>query len=127
MTLSPGSVEQQLLQESSALLDSPHRTPGGWNNYENNNNNNAKIYVPDRLQNNGPQRQDLNLLQDNIITDRRRRQAHIIEAVPDLFKNFAFVATTAQANEATLVASQSRIKPNPTRIHCDDLSPPPRY
>jgi hypothetical protein len=47
MTLSPGSVEQQLLQESSTLLDSLHRTAGGWNNYENDNNNNAKIYVPD--------------------------------------------------------------------------------
>jgi hypothetical protein len=42
---SPDLDEQQLLQESSALMDHPHRTPGGWNNYEND--HNAEIYVPD--------------------------------------------------------------------------------
>ncbi|KAG9375557.1 hypothetical protein A1F94_013879 [Pyrenophora tritici-repentis] len=74
---SPDPVEQQLLQESSALMDSsPHRTPGGWNNYD----DDAEIYIPDRHQNNAPQRRDPNLLQDNIITSRRRRQAHYIEA-----------------------------------------------
>ncbi|KAG9375938.1 gag-pre-integrs domain containing protein [Pyrenophora tritici-repentis] len=74
---SPDPVEQQLLQESSALMDSsPHRTPGGWNNYD----DDAEIYIPDRHQNNAPQRRDPNLSQDNIITGRRRRQAHYIEA-----------------------------------------------
>ncbi|KAF7441576.1 gag-pre-integrs multi-domain protein [Pyrenophora tritici-repentis] len=78
---SPDPVEQQLLQESSALMDSsPHRTPGGWNNYD----DDAEIYIPDRHQNNAPQRRDPNLSQDNIITGRRRRQAHYIEAAPDL-------------------------------------------
>ncbi|KAI2484853.1 hypothetical protein Ptr902_03793 [Pyrenophora tritici-repentis] len=77
---SPDPVEQQLLQESSALMDSsPHRTPRGWNNYDD-----AEIYIPDRHQNNAPQRRDPNLSQDNIITGRRRRQAHYIEAAPDL-------------------------------------------
>ncbi|KAI0616210.1 hypothetical protein TUN199_11801, partial [Pyrenophora tritici-repentis] len=67
--------------ESSALMDSsPHRTPGGWNNYD----DDAEIYIPDRHQNNAPQRRDPNLSQDNIITGRRRRQAHYIEAAPDL-------------------------------------------
>ncbi|KAK1916946.1 hypothetical protein P3342_004502 [Pyrenophora teres f. teres] len=55
---------------------SPHRTPGGWNNYD----DDAEIYIPDRHQNNAPQRRDPNLSQDNIITGRRRRQAHYIEA-----------------------------------------------
>jgi hypothetical protein len=121
---SPDLVEQQLLQESSALMDSPHRTPGGWNDYEN---DDAEIYIPDRQQNNAPQRRDPNLSQDNIITGRRRRQAHFIEAAPDLSKYFAFAATIAQANEATLTASQLRINYNPTRIYRDDLPPPPRH
>jgi hypothetical protein len=43
---SPDLVEQQLLQEFSALLSSPHRTPGGWNDYENDNDD-AEIYLPD--------------------------------------------------------------------------------
>jgi hypothetical protein len=105
-------------------MDSPHRTPGGWNDYEN---EDAEIYIPDPPQNNAPQRTDPNLSQDNIITGRRCRQAHFIEAAPDLSKYFAFAATIAQANEATLVASRSRINPDPTCIHCDDLRPPPRH
>jgi hypothetical protein len=121
---SPDLVEQQLLQESSALMDSPHRTPGGWNDYEN---DDAEIYILDRQQNNAPQRRDPNLLQDNIITGRRRRQAHFIKAAPDLSKYFAFAATIAQANEATLTASQLRINHDPTRIYRDDLPPPPRH
>ncbi|KAG9382282.1 hypothetical protein A1F94_007936 [Pyrenophora tritici-repentis] len=44
-----------------------HRTPGGWNNYD----DDAEIYIPDRHQNNAPQRRDPNLSQDNIITGRR--------------------------------------------------------
>ncbi|KAG9379210.1 gag-pre-integrs domain containing protein [Pyrenophora tritici-repentis] len=80
---SPDPVEQQLLQESSALMDSsPHRTPGGWNNYD----DDAEIYIPDRHQNNAPQRRDPNLSQDNIITGRRRRQAHYIEAALTFLK-----------------------------------------
>jgi hypothetical protein len=105
-------------------MDSPHRTPGGWNDYEN---DDAELYILDRRQNNAPQRRDPNLSQDNIITGRRRRQAHFIEAAPDLSKYFAFAATIAQANEATLTASQLRINHDPTRIHRDDLPPPPRH
>jgi hypothetical protein len=56
---SPDSVEQQLLQESSSLLDSLHRTPGGWDDYDND--NDTEIFVPDRRQNNAPQRTDSNL------------------------------------------------------------------
>ncbi|KAI1663278.1 Pol protein [Pyrenophora tritici-repentis] len=120
---SPDPVEQQLLQESSALMDSsPHRTPGGWNNYD----DDAEIYIPDRHQNNAPQRRDPNLSQDNIITSRRRRQAHYIEAAPDLSKYFAFSATIAQANDAISAASQPT-RSDPTRIHRDDLPPPPRH
>ncbi|KAI1668028.1 Pol protein [Pyrenophora tritici-repentis] len=120
---SPDPVEQQLLQESSALMDSsPHRTPGGWNNYD----DDAEIYIPDRHQNNAPQRRDPNLSQDNIITGRRRRQAHYIEAAPDLSKYFAFSATIAQANDAISAASQPT-RSDPTRIHRDDLPPPPRH
>ncbi|KAK1912656.1 hypothetical protein P3342_004592 [Pyrenophora teres f. teres] len=63
------------------------QTPGGWNNYD----DDAEIYIPDRHQNNAPQRRDPNLSQDNIITGRRRRQAHYIEAAPDLSKYFAFL------------------------------------
>jgi hypothetical protein len=79
-------------------MDSPHRTPGGWNDYKN---DDAEIYIPDRRQNNAPQRRDLSLSQDNIITGRRRRQTHFLKAAPDLSKYFAFAATIAQANEAT--------------------------
>ena len=118
---SPDLVEQQLLQESSALLDSPHRTPGGWNDHDD-----AEIYIPDRQQNNAPQRRDLNLSQDNIITGRRRRQAHFIEAAPDLSKYFAFAATIAQASDALSSASQPR-QTDPSRIHRDDLPPLPRH
>jgi hypothetical protein len=46
-------------------MDPPHRTPRGWNDYEN---DDAEIYIPDRQQNNALQRRDPNLLQDNIIT-----------------------------------------------------------
>ncbi|KAI1667253.1 hypothetical protein L13192_07962 [Pyrenophora tritici-repentis] len=120
---SPDPVEQQLLQESSALMDSsPHRTPGGWNNYD----DDAEIYIPDRHQNNAPQRRDPNLLQDNIITSRRRRQAHYIEAAPDLSKYFAFSATIAQANDAISAASQPT-RSDPTRIHRDNLPSPPHH
>jgi hypothetical protein len=121
---SPDPVEQQLLQESSALMDPPHRTPGGWNDYEN---DDAEIYIPDRQQNNAPQRRDPNLSQDNIVTGRRRRQAHFLEAAPALSKYFAFAATIAQAKEATSTASQLRTNHDPTRIHRDDLPPPPRH
>jgi hypothetical protein len=79
-------------------MDSPHRTPGGWNDYKN---DDAEIYIPDRRQNNAPQRRDPSLSQDNIITGRRRRQTHFLKAAPDLSKYFAFAATIAQANEAT--------------------------
>ncbi|KAK1916775.1 hypothetical protein P3342_004330 [Pyrenophora teres f. teres] len=72
--------------ESSALMDSSPHT-WGWNNYD----DDAEIYIPDRHQNNAPQRRDPNLSQDNIITGRRRRQAHYIEAAPDLSKYFAFL------------------------------------
>jgi hypothetical protein len=88
---------------------------------------NAEMYIPDRRQNNAPQRRDPNPSQDNIITGRRRRQAHFLEAAPDLSKYFAFAATLTQANEATSTALQSRIKRDRTRIHRDDLPPPPRH
>ncbi|KAK1912880.1 hypothetical protein P3342_004816 [Pyrenophora teres f. teres] len=92
--------------ESSALMDSsPHRTPGGWNNYD----DDAEIYIPDRHQNNAPHRRDPNLSQDNIITGRRRRQAHYIEAA----------LTFPTASQPT--------RSDPTRIHRDDLPPPPRH
>jgi hypothetical protein len=118
---SPNLVEQQLLQESSALMDSPHRTPGGWNDYEND--NDAKIYIPDRQQNSAPQRRDLNLSQDNIVTGRRRRQAHFIEASPST-EHHAFVAIMQQSYKATSLASQPRIKRDPTRIQRYNLPPP---
>jgi hypothetical protein len=121
-SISPDSVDQQLLQESSALL-APHRTPGGWNDYEN---DDAEIYLPDRRHNNAPQRRDPNLSQDNIITGRRRRQAHFIEAIPDLSKYFAFAATIAQASDALSSAIEPR-RTDPTRVHRDDLPPPPRH
>jgi hypothetical protein len=104
-------------------MDPAQRTPGGWNDDE----NDAKIYIPDRQQNNAPQRRDPNLSQDNIVTGRRRRQAHFIEAAPDLSKYFAFSATIAQASEAISATSQLRIKRDPTRIHRDDLPPLPRH
>jgi hypothetical protein len=87
-----------------------------------------QTYVPDQRQNNAPQRQDPSVSQDNIVTGiRRRRQAHFIEAAPDLSKYFAFAATIAQSNEATKNASQFRNQPDPTRIHRDNLPPPPRH
>ena len=85
-----------------------------------------KQYVLDRRQNNALQRRDLNLSQDNIITGRRRRQAHFIEASP-LTKYFAFAVMIQQSHEAISLASQSRIKRDPTRIHRDDLPPLPRH
>jgi hypothetical protein len=84
-------------------------------------------YVPDRRQNNALQRRDPGLSQENIITGRRRRQAHFIEAAPNLSKYFAFAAAIAQAHEATSTASQPKIKRDPTRIHRDVLPPPPRH
>jgi hypothetical protein len=74
---------------------------------------------------NAPQRQDPDLSQESIVTGRHHRQAHLIEAAPASSKYFAFATTIEQANEATLVASQSRIKPDPTHIHRNDLPPPP--
>jgi hypothetical protein len=133
---SPDLVEQQLFQESSASRPSQRSAPGGWNfdEYPDQNSDTIRVaipthelYVPDRRQNNAPQRRDPNLSQENIVTGRRRHQAHFIEATPDLSKYFAFAATIAQANEATLVASQAGIKTDPTRIHRDDLPPPPRH
>ncbi|KAI1663797.1 Polyketide synthase [Pyrenophora tritici-repentis] len=97
-------------------------TPRGWNNYD----DDAEIYIPDRHQNNAPQRRDPNLSQDNIITGRRRRQAHYIEAAPDLSKYFAFSATIAQANDAISATSQPT-RSNPTRIYRDNLPPPPHH
>jgi hypothetical protein len=86
-----------------------------------------ELYIPNRQQNNAPQRRDPDLSQENIVTGRRRRQAHFIEAAPASSKYFAFAATIAQANEANLVASQSRIKLDSTRTHRNDLPPPPRH
>jgi hypothetical protein len=83
-------------------------------------------YVPGRRQNNAPQRRDPDLSKDNIVTSKQRRQAHFIEASPST-KYFAFAATTQQSHEATFIASQPRIKREPTRVHHDDLPPPPRH
>jgi hypothetical protein len=113
-------------------------TPGGWNSDESPDEDLATIrvatrelgthvlYVSDRRQNNAPQRRDPDFSQENIVTGRRRRQAHFIEASP-LTEYFAFAATITQTNEATSYASQSRIKRDPTRIYRDDLPPPPRH
>jgi hypothetical protein len=129
-------VDQQILQELSASRTTPPTTPGGWNFNEYSDENldtirvptsTRELYIPNRQQNNAPQRRDPDLLQDNIITGRRCRQAHFIEAAPALSNYFAFAATIEQANEATLVASQFRIKPDPTRIHWDGLPPPSRH
>ncbi|KAI1522137.1 hypothetical protein PtrSN002B_012247 [Pyrenophora tritici-repentis] len=93
---SPDLVEQQLFQESSASRASQHTTPGGWNFDETHDHDRDTIrvavptreldthqpYVPDRYQNNAPQRRDPDLSQDNIVTGKRRRQAHFIEASP---------------------------------------------
>jgi hypothetical protein len=49
-------------------------------------------YVPDRRQNNAPQRRDPDLSKENIVTGKQRRQAHFIETVPNLSKYFAFTA-----------------------------------
>ncbi|KAI2478971.1 Pol protein [Pyrenophora tritici-repentis] len=115
---SPDPVEQQLLQESSALMDSsPHRTPGGWNNYD----DDAEIYIPDRHQNNAPQRRDPNLSQDNIITSRRRRQAHYIEAAPDLSKT-----DTARISDYFAPCTVSKrllaYRPFTSKNHCENLA-----
>ncbi|KAG9376259.1 hypothetical protein A1F94_012806 [Pyrenophora tritici-repentis] len=83
-------------------------------------------YVPDRYQNNAPQRRDPDLSQDNIVTGKRRRQAHFIEASPST-KYYAFAAAIQQSYEATSLASGPRIKRDPTRVHHDDLPPPPRH
>jgi len=122
---SPDPAEQQLFQESSAA--SQHITPGGWNSDENPEDSDTNApYVPDRQQNNAPQRRDPDLSQDNIVTGRRRRQAHFIEASPST-KYYAFAAIIQQSHEATSLASELRIKHDPTRIHRDDLPPPPRH
>jgi hypothetical protein len=98
-------VEQQLFQESSASRASQHTTPGGWN-FDESPHEDAdtirvavptreldthQLYVPDRRQNNAPQRRDPDLSQDNIVTGKRRRQAHFIEASPST-KYYAFAA-----------------------------------
>jgi hypothetical protein len=127
---SPDLVEQQLFQELSASRTTPHSTPGGWNFDKDLDTIRVATptpYIPNRQQNNAPLRRDSDLSQENIVTGRCRRQAHFIEAAPASSKYFAFAATMEQANEATTVVSQSRIKPDPTRIHRDDLPPPPRY
>jgi hypothetical protein len=111
-------------------------TPGGWNSDEDADmiqvsaptptmDANAP-YVPNRRQNNAPQRRDLDLSKENIVTSKRRRQAHFIEASPST-KYFVFAATIQQAHEATFLASQPMIKRDPTRVHRDDLPPPPRH
>jgi hypothetical protein len=133
-------VEQQLFQESSASRATQHATPGGCNFDETPDEDADTIrvtvpareldthqpYVPDRRQNNAPQRRDPNLSQDNIVTGRIRRQAHFIEASPST-EYYAFAAMMQQSHEATSLASQPRIKRGPTRIHRDDLPPPPRH
>jgi hypothetical protein len=86
-----------------------------------------ELYIPNRQQNNAPQRRDLDLSQENIVTSRRRRQAHFIKAAPVLSKHFAFAATISQANEAVSVTSQRKIKLDPTRIYQNNLPPPPRH
>jgi hypothetical protein len=108
---SPDLVEQQLFQELSASRTTPHTIPRGWNFNKNTDNlePTREPYIPNPLQNNALQRQDPELSQENIVTGRRRRQAHFIEAAPASSKYFAFAAIIEQANEATLVASQSRI------------------
>ncbi|KAI1668013.1 Pol protein [Pyrenophora tritici-repentis] len=137
---SPDLVEQQLFQESSASRASQHTTPGGWNFDETHDHDRDTIrvavptrefdthqpYVPDRYQNNAPQRRDPDLSQDNIVTGKRRRQAHFIEASPST-KYYAFAAAIQQSYEATSLASGPRIKRDPTRVHHDDLPPPPRH
>jgi hypothetical protein len=82
------------------------------------------LYVPDRQQNNAPQRRELGLSQENIVTGRRRRQAHFLKASLHLSEYFAFAALINLSNEATYHASQPTIKRDPARIHCDELPPP---
>ena len=99
-------MEHQLFQESYASrASSQHTTPGGWNFDETpayntdtirvavptRERDTHQLYVPDRRQNNTPQRRDPDLSQDNIVTGRRRRQAHFIEASP-LTEYYAFAA-----------------------------------
>jgi hypothetical protein len=86
-----------------------------------------ELYIPNQKQNNAPQRQDPDLSQENIVTGRCCCQTHFIKAAPASSKYFTFAATIEQANEATLVASQSRTNPNSTRTHRNDLPPPPCY
>jgi hypothetical protein len=128
---SPNPVEQQILQELSTSRTTPHTTHGGWNFDEDSDTIRVatptrELYIPDRQRNNAPQRRDPDLSQENIVTGRRRCQAHFIEAAPVLSKHFAFASSITQANEAVSVASQPRIK-DPTRIHRNDLPPPPRH
>jgi hypothetical protein len=133
-------VEQQLFQESYASRTSQHTTSGGWNFEETPNedgdtirvdvptreHDTHQLYVPDRRQNNAPQRRDPDLSQDNVVTGRRRRQAHFIEASPST-EYYAFAAMMQQSHEATSLALQPRIKRDPTRIYRDELPPPPRH
>ena len=127
---SPDPAEQQLFQESSAA--SQHMTPRGWNSHENPDEDSGvatrdlDTYVPDRHQNNAPQRRDPDISRDNIVTSRRRRQAHFIEASPSA-KYYAFAASIQQASEAISLASELKVYSDPTRIHRDDLPPPPRH
>ena len=136
--LSSDLVEQQIFQELSSSTSSPYITPGGWNvdedleedsdaNEEAISTNEHEPYVPNRRQNNAPQRRNPDFSQENIVTGSRRRQAHFIEAAPNVSKYFAFGTAIAQANEAILVASQTKTKIDPSRIHRDDLPAPPQH
>jgi hypothetical protein len=120
----------------SASRTTPPTTPREWNFNEYSDENldtirvptsTRELYIPNRQQNNAPQRRDPDLSQENIVTSRRRCQAHFIKAASASSKYFAFAATIEQANEATLVTSQSRTNSNPTCTHWNDLPPPPCY
>ena len=135
-TPSPDLVEQQLFQELYASTNSPQTTPGGWN-FEENGEEDSEVmmetmdthetYVPNRRQNNAPQRRNPDLSQENIVTGSRRHQAHFIEAAPSVSNYFAFGTAIAQANEAILVASQTKTKIDSSRIHRDNLPAPPQH
>jgi hypothetical protein len=123
---SPDPAEQQLLEESSAA--SQHMTPGGWNSDKNPDEDlgtiTSALYVLVRQQNNAPQQRDPDLSQDNIVTGKRRRQAHFIEASPST-KYFAFAAIIQQFSKVIALALELIVKHDPTRLYRDNLSPPP--
>jgi hypothetical protein len=129
---SPHPVEQQIFQELSAVKTTPHTTPRGWNFDEDSDTIRVatltrKPYIPNRQQNNAPQRRDPDLSQENIVTGKRRRQAYFIEATPALSKHFAFATMMQQSREATSLTSQRKIKPDLTRLYQNNLPPPPRH